>query len=48
MKYIIVFVIWLIGCFIADYVFKMESRAYNMLWGFVVGTFAVLCTKLYA
>jgi len=30
-------VIWVFACYLADYVFKIESSAWAMAWGFSVG-----------
>jgi len=34
--------IWIAGCAIADYVFQFESRAFNMAWGYIVGSLGFL------
>jgi hypothetical protein len=37
MKYLAVFIIWIIGCFVADNILHIEKTAYAMWWGFTVG-----------
>lgn len=41
MRFVVFMAIWVAGCFLTDYVFFIEARAWNMWWGWAVGTFAL-------
>ena len=38
--------IWWSGCYLADYVFLFESRAWTMAYGFAVGSLAFIAGML--
>lgn len=47
LKFCLFMVIWCGGCAFADYKLNLESNAYIMLWGYMVGSVALFVSGIW-